>query len=80
MPLGEVREKLAAVGAPTEPEQIGVTRARFRETYAGVPFMRARYFGADLVQRFGLMPALLDRLFGTGGIWDVNATGRTGAA
>ena len=64
MPLGEVREKLRTVGAPTEPEQIGVTRARFRETFAGVPFMRARYFGADLVQRLGLMPALLDRLFG----------------
>ena len=80
MPFGEVREKLEAAGAPTEPEQIGVTRARFRETYAGVPFMRARYFGADLVQRLGLMPALLDRLFGAGGIWDVNAAGRTGAA
>ena len=31
----------------------------------------ARYFGADLVQRLGLMPALLDRLFGAGGIWEV---------
>ena len=69
MPLAEVREKLAAVGAPTEPGQIGVTLARFRETYAGVPYMRARYFGADLVQRLGLMPALLDRLFGTGGVF-----------
>ncbi len=69
MPLAEVRAKLAAVGAPTESEQIGVTRARFRETYAGVPYMRARYFGADLVQRLGLMPALLDRLFGAGGIF-----------
>ena len=63
MPLGEVREKLRTVGAPTEPERIGVTQARFRETFAGVPFMRARYFGADLVQRLGLMPSLLDRLF-----------------
>ena len=64
MPLAEVREKLRIVGAPTECEEIGVTLARFRETFAGVPFMRARYFGADLVQRLGLMPALLDRLFG----------------
>jgi hypothetical protein len=32
--------------------------------------MRARYFGADLVQRLGLMPALLDRLFGAGGVWE----------
>ena len=69
MPFAEVKENLRKVGAPTEPEEIGVTRARFRETYAGVPYMRARYFGADLVQRVGLMPALLDRLFGVGGVW-----------
>jgi len=71
MPFDEVKESLKRVGAPSEPEEIGVTRARFRETFAGVPYMRARYFGADLVQRLGLMPALLDRLFGAGGVWDV---------
>ena len=71
MPFDEVREKLKAVGAPYEPEMIGVTRSRFRETYAGVPFMRARYFGLDLVQRLGLMPKLLDRLFGAKGVWRV---------
>jgi glycerol-1-phosphate dehydrogenase [NAD(P)+] len=64
IPLDEVRDALKKVGAPTESEEIGVTRARFRETFAGVPYMRARYFGADLVQRLGLLPALLDRLFG----------------
>ena len=71
MPFYEVKENLRKAGAPAEPEEIGVTRARFRETYAGVPYMRARYFGADLVQRLGLMPALLDRLFGAGGVWEV---------
>ena len=70
MPFDEVREKLRTVGAPYEPEMVGVTRARFRETYAGVPFMRARYFGLDLVQRLGLMPELLERLFGKGGVWE----------
>ena len=69
MPLPEVREKLRTVGAPTAPGQIGVTIERFRETFAGVPFMRARYFGADLVQRLGLMPALLERLFGADGVF-----------
>ena len=72
MPFAEVKDRLMKVGAPTEPEQIGVTRARFRETFAGVPYMRARYFGADLVQRLGLMPAFLDRLFGAGGVWEVS--------
>ena len=71
MPFDEVRAKLKAVGAPYEPEMIGVSRARFRETYRGVPYMRARYFSLDLISRLGLMPGLLDRLFGKGGIWEV---------
>ena len=71
IPFAEVKENLRNVGAPVEPEEIGVTRARFRETFAGVPYMRARYFGADLVQRAGLMPALDERLFGAGGVWEV---------
>ena len=71
MPFDEVRENLKTVGAPYEPEMIGVSRARFRETYAGVPFMRARYFGLDLVQRLGLMSELQNRLFGKGGVWEV---------
>lgn len=71
MPFDEVREKLRVVGAPYEPEQIGVTRARFRETYLGVPYMRARYFGLDLIERLGLMPVLMEELFGKGGIWEV---------
>ena len=71
MPFDEVRACLKAVGAPYEPEMIGIDRARFRETYRGVPYMRARYFSLDLVERLGLMNALLDRLFGPGGIWQV---------
>ena len=71
MPFDEVRENLKAVGAPYEPEMVGVSRTRFRETYAGVPFMRARYFGLDLVQRLGLMDALTDELFGRNGVWEV---------
>ena len=70
MPFDEVREKLRLAGAPFEPEAIGVTRARFRETCRGVPYMRNRYFGLDLVARIGLMDALLDELFGAGGTWD----------
>ena len=71
MPFDEVRTKLKAVGAPYEPEMIGVSRERFRETYRGVPYMRARYFSLDLVSRLGLMPELTERLFGKGGIWEV---------
>ena len=71
MSFDEVRAALKAVGAPYEPEMIGVSRARLRETFSGVPYMRNRYFSLDLVLRLGLMPALLDRLFGKGGVWEV---------
>ena len=71
MPFEEVRERLKTAGAPYEPEMIGISRARFRETYAGVPYMRARYFSLDLVDRLGLMPRLLDELFGPGGVWQI---------
>ena len=72
MPFDEVRENLRRAGAPYEPEQIGVTRARFRDTCRGVPYMRSRYFGLDLVERLGLMDELLGELFGRGGIWEIN--------
>ena len=71
MSFDEVRTALKAVGAPYEPEMIGVSRAKFRETFSGVPYMRNRYFSLDLVSRLGLLPALLDRLFGKGGVWEV---------
>jgi len=71
MSFGEVHSCLKAVGAPYEPEMIGVSRERLRETYRGVPYMRARYFSLDLVSRLGLMNDLLDHLFGKGGIWEI---------
>ena len=76
MPFGEVREKLRLAGAPYEPEQIGVTRARFRDTCRSVPYMRNRYFGLDLVERLGLMDEMLGELFGPGGIWDAQRQSR----
>ena len=71
MPFDEVRACLKAVGAPYEPEMIGVSRAKFRETYLGVPYMRLRYFSLDLVARLGLMDKLIDHLFGPNGVWRV---------
>ena len=71
LPFDEVRAKLKAVGAPYEPEMIGVSRAKLRETCRGVAFMRARYFSIDLVSRLGLADALFDCLFGPSGVWRV---------
>lgn len=71
LPFAEVREKLRLVGAPYEPEMIGVTRARLRESYRGVQYMRNRYFSIDLVSRLGLYDAFDARVFGPGGVWEV---------
>ena len=71
IPFEEVRENLKLVGAPYEPEMIGVDRERFRRTFSYIPYMRSRFTNIDVVYRLGLMPELTERLFGKGGIWEV---------
>ncbi len=67
----EVHENLRLVGAPYEPEHIGVTRERMKKTFSFIPYMRSRYTNIDVVYRCGLLPELTERLFGKGGIWEV---------
>ncbi|MBO7220407.1 MAG: sn-glycerol-1-phosphate dehydrogenase [Alistipes sp.] len=71
IPFAEVRENLRLVGAPYEPEHIGVTRERFRKTFSYIPYMRSRFANIDVVYRCGFMAELTERLFGEGGIWEV---------
>ena len=70
IPFEEVR-RLKLVGAPYEPEQLGVSRARFRDTFAKIPYMRSRFSNIDIAYRCGFMDEWLERLFGKGGIWEV---------
>ncbi len=67
----EVHENLRLVGAPYEPEHIGVTRERMKKTFSFIPYMRSRYTNIDVVYRCGYLPELTERLFGEGGIWEV---------
>lgn len=71
IPFGQVRENLRLVGAPYEPEMIGVTRERFRQTVSYIPFMRSRFTNIDVIYRLGWMDEFIDRMFGQGGIWEV---------
>ena len=71
--LDEVRRRLELVGAPYEPEQIGVSRTRFREAFGKIPYMRSRYTVIDTAFRCGWMEEWLDRLFGKGGVWEVGS-------
>ena len=71
IPFGEVRRRLEQVGAPYEPEHIGVSRAKFRASFEKIPYMRSRYSVVDVAFRCGYMEKWLDRLFGKGGIWEI---------
>ena len=71
IPFAQVRENLRLVGAPYEPEMIGVTRERFRQTVSYIPFMRNRFTNIDVIYRLGWMDEFVQRMFGKGGIWEV---------
>jgi len=71
IPFEQVRENLKLVGAPYEPEMIGVTRERFRQTVSYIPFMRSRFTNIDVIYRLGWMEEFVERMFGKGGIWEV---------
>lgn len=71
IPFAQVRENLKLVGAPYEPEMIGVTRERFRKTVSYIPYMRNRFTNIDVIYRLGLMDEFIERMFGKGGVWEV---------
>ncbi|MDR1724598.1 MAG: sn-glycerol-1-phosphate dehydrogenase [Tannerella sp.] len=66
------KERLQKVGAPVEPEQIGLTRARLREAFVRSQFLRRRFTVLDLAVRTDNMSAWLDGIFGKGRIWDTD--------
>ena len=68
--FGQVREYLRLVGAPYEPEMIGVSRERLRQTVSYIPFMRSRFTNIDVIYRLGWMDEFVERMFGRGGIWE----------
>ena len=71
IPFEQVRENLRLVGAPYEPEMIGVTRERLRKTVSYIPYMRSRFTNIDVIYRLGWMDEFVDRMFGKGRIWEV---------
>ena len=72
LPLEDAKAKLRAVGAPVEPEEIGLSRSKLRETFIHSQFLRNRYTIIDLAVRANYMEQWLDGLFGKGGVWEIN--------
>lgn len=73
IPFAEVHDCLRRVGAPYEPEMIGVSREKLRSTFRAIPFMRNRFTGIDLIYRAGLMDEVEEHIFGKGGIYECKA-------
>jgi glycerol-1-phosphate dehydrogenase [NAD(P)+] len=60
---------LSDAGAPVEPEEIGITRERLRESFWLSYFLRRRITVLDLAVRTNLLEKALDHLFGPNGKW-----------
>ena len=67
----DVKRRLDAVGAPSEPEEIGISRSRLRDSVIRAQHIRRRFTVLDLAVRTGCLERWLDGLFGSGCLWDV---------
>ncbi|HEY5911257.1 MAG TPA: iron-containing alcohol dehydrogenase, partial [Verrucomicrobiae bacterium] len=73
IPFTTLREMLRVAGAPTEPEQIGISRQRLRDSFRQAFFIRRRFTVLDLAVRTGLLDACLEDIFGPKGVWPLSA-------
>jgi glycerol-1-phosphate dehydrogenase [NAD(P)+] len=67
------------VGAPTEPEQIGISRDRLRASFVRAFHIRRRFTVLDVAVRTGTLDPLLHGLFGPHGAWEIAAPGNSAA-
>lgn len=73
LPFATLRAMLAAAGAPTEPEQIGISRERLRASYWQALFIRRRFTVLDVAARAGVLEECVNAIFGPGGLWPLDA-------
>lgn len=67
----EAKKRLALVGAPTEPEHIGVSREYLKQTFVRAQYIRRRFTILDVAVRTNMLQNWLEQLFGKGGIWEI---------
>jgi glycerol-1-phosphate dehydrogenase [NAD(P)+] len=73
LPFAELKAMLRAAGAPVEPEQIGISRQRLRESFRAAYLIRRRFTVLDLAVRCNLLEPALEQIFGPAGPWPMNA-------
>jgi glycerol-1-phosphate dehydrogenase [NAD(P)+] len=69
LPLPKLKTMLREAGAPTEPEQIGISRQRLHDSFLLASLIRRRFTVLDVVIRAGLLEIFLTKIFGPGGAW-----------
>jgi glycerol-1-phosphate dehydrogenase [NAD(P)+] len=69
IPFAEMRQRLQLVGAPTTPEEIGLTRERLRHSFRRAYHIRRRFTVLDVAVRAGLLEPTLAAIFAPGGTW-----------
>jgi glycerol-1-phosphate dehydrogenase [NAD(P)+] len=69
--FAKMQECFKVVGAPYEPEHIGITRADIRNMFPKVQMMRWRYNVLDLAKRAGCYDQLVASVFAKGGAWEL---------
>ncbi|MCO6565492.1 MAG: sn-glycerol-1-phosphate dehydrogenase [Apibacter sp.] len=68
IPFEETKKRLAAVGAPVEPEEIGITRKRLKDSFYRAHKIRSRYTILDFAYRSGYFDQWIEELFGEKGV------------
>ena len=68
----KMRALFAAAGAPTDPEQIGVSRRQLRSMVDLAQLLRWRINLLDLAKRACIYDELVARVFGKGGAWEID--------
>lgn len=69
LPFAQLKKMLSDAGAPVEPEQIGISRERLRESFWMAYYIRRRFTVLDLAVRTHLLEKALEHIFGANGIW-----------
>ncbi|MGZ5543511.1 MAG: sn-glycerol-1-phosphate dehydrogenase, partial [Limisphaerales bacterium] len=67
IPLQQLKSMLQTVGAPVEPEQIGITRTRLRDSFVQAWYIRRRFTVLDVIYQTQLANQCLEHLFGANG-------------
>ncbi len=63
VPLAELRDMLRRVGAPSRPQDIGLSLAEVREMFPKAMYYRSRYTALDVAWELGWFDELVDEVF-----------------